>query len=261
MVPGGGQGNTNSGAGGYGGAGANGADYPSQPEQGGQPYGSAVNPLNLGSGGGGGYNNTAGLRRQRRRRGDHHRPNGSPQRNDRRRRIGRRACASGAGAGGTVNVQAANLSGTGAISANGGHNPNRQLGARAAGGASGSRARRSTTSPALVRRRAGRTEFRRKRSGRDHLLLVFPAAPTITSIAPNSGATNNSALPVTVTGSNFLSGSGTTLKLTKTGQPDNFASNVVGRARAKSRRTSISSASRRGRGTSWSSTRTDNPRR
>jgi len=50
---------------------------------------------------------------------------------------------------------------------------------------------------------------------------TFLAAPTVTSITPNTGVYNQSSYPVTIGGTNFSSlGSGPTAKLTKAGQSD-----------------------------------------
>ena len=205
------------------GAGANGATKPSV-EQGGQPYGRPSIRSISGPAAEAATTTRPGAREWRRR--DRHGTNGGPQRDDHGDGSAVGSCASGGGAGGTVNIQAANLSGTGSISAKGGHNPNSNSGA-GGGGRIWVQGSRPITSPAPARRPEERTSTR-PRTGRRGRASARPLRRAQRDFhLSEHGVEFEFRAERHGHRFQFLSGSGTTLKLTETGQSDIVAANVV----------------------------------
>ena len=222
------QGSGDAGGAGYGGAGANGATNPST-ERGGQPYGSAVNPINLGSGGGLGTQfgsqvpcagngggalivsaQTANI-------------NGTINANG--GTVGN--CTGGGGSGGSVNIQAATLSGAGSIAANGGNNPNSNSGAGGGGRIWVQGATTNSFSGTCAAAGGTNTANSAENGQPGTSFCSRPAAPSVAGSHPARGRTTRPPSTSRSPGPISSREAGTYLKLTQTGQSDNSASSVT----------------------------------
>jgi hypothetical protein len=225
---------------GYGGHGGDSGKYydvnnnPHDGALGGLPYGSALNPTDIGSGGGGASNATALcsgsgggaviVAASTARIDGVISANGGNSGN----------CAASGGSGGSINIQSAVLTGAGVMRANGGNSPLSNNQGAGGGGriwAQGS-AVNAFTGTCFVSSGTVAPKFPIILRGNPAdngtaFCSAYPGAPTITSIDPSSGTDAAASLRISVTGTGFLTGVGTSVKLSLAGQSDMVSTGVV----------------------------------